>query len=252
MIELFDFSVALDIKLALMCAIVFVAGVIRGFLGFGSALLIVPALSVLYGPALAVVVGVLIEIPPSLGLLPVAIRQAERGTVTKMLLAFVVFVPVGTLLLKTVNPKLMKVVISIVVLVMVGIIALQERMVVLLSHFGTLFAGAISGVAQGMTGMAGPLFVTALLARGESAVQTRANIIALAGGLITISATSFILAGLVTRQAIIFSVLGTPAILLGVWVGSALFQRFSRWKLRGVILTFLALTALVTLSQTLL
>ena len=194
MVELFGFSVVLDIKLALMCTVVFVAGIIRGFLGFGSALLIVPALSVLYGPALAVVIGVLIEIPTSLGLLPVAIRQAERRTVTKMLLTFLVFVPVGTLLLKSVNPEWMKVVISLVVLVMVGIIALQERMVVLLSHFGTLFAGATSGVAQGMTGMAGPLFVTALLARGESAIQTRANIVALAGGLITISATSFILA----------------------------------------------------------
>ena len=252
MVELFGFSFALDIKLALMCTVVFVAGIIRGFLGFGSALLIVPALSVLYGPALAVVIGVLIEIPTSLGLLPVAIRQAERRTVTKMLLTFLVFVPVGTLLLKNVNPELMKIVISLVVLVMVAIIALQERMLVLLSNFGTLFSGATSGVAQGMTGMGGPRFVTALLARGESAIQTRANIVALAGGLIAISATSFILAGLVTHQAVFYTVLGTPAILLGVWVGSAFFQRLSRWNLRGVILAFLALTALVTLAQALL
>ena len=121
----------------------------------------------------------------------------------------------------------------------------------LLSHFGTLIAGAISGVAQGMTGMGGPLFVTALLARGESAIQTRANIIALAGGLIAVSATSFILAGLVTRQAVFYTVLGTPAILLGVWVGSVQFKRLSRWNLRGVILVFLALSALVTLTQAL-
>ncbi|MGB1109325.1 MAG: sulfite exporter TauE/SafE family protein [Gammaproteobacteria bacterium] len=252
MVELFGFSIALDTRLALMCLIVFVAGVIRGFLGFGSALLIVPALSVLYGPALAVVVGVLIEIPTSLGLLPVAIRQADRQTVTKMLLTFVVFVPVGTLLLKSVNPELMKVVISFVVLAMVGIIALQRRMVVLLSNFGTLFAGATSGIAQGMTGMAGPLFVTALLARGESTTQTRANIVALAAGLIAVSATSFILTGLVTYQAVFYTVLGTPVILLGVWAGSALFQRLSRRNLRGVILAFLALVAVATLAQTLL
>ena len=251
MIELFGFSVALDLKLYLMCGVVFVAGVIRGFMGFGSALLVVPALSVLYGPTLAVVVGVLIEIPTTLGLLPVAIRQAERRTVTKMLLTFLVFVPVGTLLLKSVNPELMKAVISLVVLIMVAILAQQERMAALLSHAGTLFAGATSGVAQGMTGMGGPLFVTALLARGESAIQTRANIVALAGGLIAISATSFILAGLVTRQAVIYAVLGTPAILLGVWAGSTLFRHLSRWNLRGVVLAFLALIALATLAQAL-
>ncbi len=252
MIEIFGFSIALDTRLAVVCAVVFVAGVIRGFLGFGSALLIVPALSAVYGPSLAVVIGVLIEIPTSLGLLPTAVRQAERRTVTKMLLTFLVFVPVGTLLLKSVDPESTKIAISLVVLIMVGIIALQERMVALLSHFGVLFAGAISGVAQGMTGMAGPLFVTALLARGESAIQTRANIVALAGGLIIVSATSFVLAGLVTRQAVIFTALGTPAILLGVWVGSVLFRRLSHRNLRGVILTFLALTALTTLAQALL
>ena len=251
MIELFGFSVALDLELALMWAIVFLAGIIRGFLGFGSALLVVPALSVLYGPTLAVVVGVLIEIPTTLGLLPVAVRQVERRTVTKMLLTFLVCVPLGTLLLKSVNPELMKAVISLVVLMMVAILAQQERMAVLLSQAGTLFAGAMSGLAQGMTGMGGPLFVTALLARGESAIQTRGNIVALAGGLIAISATSFILAGLVTRQAVIYTVLGTPAILLGVWAGSTLFRHLSRWNLRGIVLAFLALVALVSLAQTL-
>jgi hypothetical protein len=127
MINLFGLSVALDMQLVILFAIVFVAGIIRGFLGFGSALLTVPALSMLYGPAQAVVIGVLIEIPTSLGLLPVAIRESERRTVWSMLLTFVVFVPVGALLLKAVDPELMKTVISFLVLAMVGIIALQDR-----------------------------------------------------------------------------------------------------------------------------
>ena len=57
MIELFGFSVALDIKLALMCGVVFVAGIIRGFLGFGSALLIVPAVLLAGALDLAAFVG---------------------------------------------------------------------------------------------------------------------------------------------------------------------------------------------------
>jgi uncharacterized membrane protein YfcA len=249
MINLFGLSVALDMQLVILFAIVFVAGIIRGFLGFGSALLTVPALSMLYGPAQAVVIGVLIEIPTSLGLLPVAIRESERRTVWSMLLTFVVFVPVGALLLKAVDPALMKTVISFLVLVMVGIIALQDRMVLFLSRFGTLFAGAVSGVAQGMTGMAGPLFVTALLARGESAILTRANIVASAGGLIAISVISFWAVGLITRETIIYTSLATPSILLGLWAGSVLFRRLSNWNLRGIILVFLAVTAVVTLFR---
>ena len=249
MIDLFGLSVALDMQLVILFAIVFVAGIIRGFLGFGSALLTVPALSMLYGPAQAVVIGVLIEIPTSLGLLPVAIRESEPRTVWSMLLTFVVFVPVGALLLKAVDPALMKTVISFLVLLMVGIIALQDRMVLFLSRFGILFAGAVSGVAQGMTGMAGPLFVTALLARGESAILTRANIVASAGGLIAISVISFWAFGLITTETIIYTSLATPSILLGVWAGSVLFRRLSHWNLRGIILVFLAVTAVVTLFR---
>jgi uncharacterized membrane protein YfcA len=248
-IDLLGVSVALDIQLAILFAIVFAAGIIRGFLGFGSALLTVPALSMLYGPAQAVVIGVLIEIPTSLGLIHVAIRESDRRTVWSMLLTFVVFVPVGALLLKAVDPEFMKVVISFFVLVMVGIIALQDRMVLFLTRFGTLFAGAVSGVAQGMTGMAGPIFVTALLARGESAVLTRANIVALAGGLIAISVISFWAVGLITTEAIIYTSLGTPSILLGVWTGSVLFRRLSHWNIRGIILVFIAVTALLTLLR---
>lgn len=249
MIDLFGFSVALDMRLVILFAIVFVAGIIRGFLGFGSALLTVPVLSTLYGPAQAVVIGVLIEIPTSIGLLHVAIRDSEGRTVLSMLLSFVVFVPVGALLLKAVDPELMKIVISLLVLVMVGIIALQDRMVLFLSRFGILIAGAVSGIAQGMTGMAGPIFVTALLARGENAILTRANIVALAGGLISISVISFWAVDLITRQTIIYTILATPSILLGVWAGSVLFRRLSHWNLRGIILIFLAVTAIVTLLQ---
>ena len=203
----------------------------------------------LYGPAQAVVIGVLIEIPTSLGLLHVAIRDSERRTVFSMLLTFIVFVPVGALLLKVVDPELMKTFISCLVLVMVAIIKLQDRLVLFLSRSGILFAGAVSGIAQGMTGMAGPIFVTAMLARGESAILTRANIVALAGGIIGISVISFWAAGLITRETIIYTILATPSILLGVWAGSALFRRLSYWDLRSVILAFLVVTAVVTLFQ---
>ena len=134
-------------QLVILIASVLLACIIRGFLGFGSELLTVPTLSILYRPTQAVVIAVMIEIPTSLSLLHVAIRESERRTVRSMLLTFVMFVPVGALLLKVVDPQLMKFVISFLVLAMVGIIALQDRMVLFISRFGTLFAGAVSGVA---------------------------------------------------------------------------------------------------------
>ena len=42
------FDVAIDARFFVLMGIVFVAGIIRGFTGFGSALLAVPALAVRY------------------------------------------------------------------------------------------------------------------------------------------------------------------------------------------------------------
>ncbi len=250
-ITILNATIDLDSKLLLLFVVVYIAGIIRGFTGFGSALLTVPALAVLYGPVEAVIIEVLIEIPVSLGLLPVVLRKAERKTVLPMLLMFIVFVPIGALFLKVVEPDVMKVLISILVLFFVAIIAMQDKLAVLLSRSGIIAAGIFSGFSQGMTGMAGPLFATALLARGEDASLTRANIAALAGGVIAVSVISFFLVGLISLQAVVYAALSTPAILLGVWTGAILFNRFSHLNLRGIILAFLAVTAIVTLFQAL-
>jgi uncharacterized membrane protein YfcA len=234
-----------------LMVIVFVAGIIRGFTGFGSALLAVPALAVLFGPAQAIVIEVLIEIPVMLSLIPTAIRDAQRKTVLPILAMFVIFVPFGALLLNLINPEVVKIVISLFVLVAVGLMWQQRRLSGMFSPKATFLVGAISGTAQGLTGMAGPIFVTALVARGESATRTRANIATLAGGIIIVSAISFWAFGMMTKEIVTYAVLASPAILLGMWTGSVLFRRFSHQNLRGIILGFLALTALVTLYQSL-
>lgn len=230
-----------------MIVIVFFAGIIRGFTGFGSALLAVPALALIYGPVQAVVIEVLIEIPVVLGLLGVSFREAERKTVMPMLLMFVLFVPVGAFLLKITNPDYVKICISLFVLVAVAIMWQKTRFAHLFSSKANYLVGAISGTTQGLTGMAGPLFATALLARGESSEKTRANITALAAGIVLFSVISFAVLGLLTVELIFYALLACPSILLGVWFGAVIFRRFKGIQLREVILVFLAITAILTL-----
>ena len=250
MVTIAGFDVELDTSLYIMMVIVYLAGIIRGFTGFGSALLTVPALAVLYGPVQAVAIEILIEIPVSLGLLPLARHEAERKTVLPMLGMFVLFVPFGTFMLTLINPEMVKVIISLFVLFSVGIMSQQSRVASLFSPKANFLVGALSGTTQGLTGMAGPLFATALLARGEESSLTRANISTLAGGIIGLSVVSFWAFGLITAQTVFYAIVASPAILLGVWTGSILFRKFSHRSFRVVILCFLAFSALVTLYQT--
>ena len=245
--DTFDFDILKDTQIWIVLLVIFFAGIIRGYTGFGSALLAVPALAFLYGPVQAVVIEVLIEIPVCLGLLPNAVKHGHRRTVLPMLIMFALFVPVGALLLKVADPNIVKILISLFVLFAVILLWQQARFMRIISPKAGYVIGAISGTSQGLTGMAGPLFATALLARGEDNITTRANIAALATGIVFFSVVSFWAFGLLTAQIFAVAVLATPAMLLGVWLGALLFHRALSDKLREVILCFLAITALVTL-----
>lgn len=118
--QLFTFS------FAVMLIVVYFSGIIRGYTGFGSALLTVPALAILFGPVQAVAIEILIEIPVSIGLLPKAMKSFEKKTVLPILLTFVIFVPLGTFLLILIDPNIVKIVISLFVLFSVYLLSQQS------------------------------------------------------------------------------------------------------------------------------
>ena len=98
----------------LICLLSIVAGgFMRGFLGFGAALVIVPTLSFTLPPVVAIAILVTIEIPTILYLVPTSIRDCNLKTVIPMLIGIIVAVPLGTAVLVEVNPAKMKLVISL-------------------------------------------------------------------------------------------------------------------------------------------
>jgi uncharacterized membrane protein YfcA len=244
-----DTPISIDGPLLLVWVAVFLAGIFRGFAGFGSALIIVPALAYIYGPLQAIVIEVLIEIPVSLALVLGSYKRAERAAVLPMLLMFLIFVPLGAYLARSIDPTPMRIAISALVLIMLVVIAQQKRLAAFITPTGTYLAGAFAGLTQGMAAIAGPVFATAILARGAPADQTRANNVCLAGGLIFLSAASFWAVGIMTRATVAYAILAMPALILGVWVGARLFERLSNWNLRPFMLGFVVITALATLIQ---
>ena len=237
--------------LLLLGLFLFLAGILRGFNGFGSSLLSVPALSFVIDPAQAVAIATLTEIPVVLLLLPSVIRHANAATTMPMVLAFVIFVPIGALALTSIDPTPMKIALCLFVLFMLGILAKQDHIATFFNRKTLVATGAFAGFSQGLTAIASPIFATAIIARGEDIQTTRANIIALAAALIALSLISFGSLGLLTSQAIIAAVLVLIPLSLGVFCGQNLFKRASHFNLRPLFMSLVALTALSTLSQAL-
>ncbi len=247
MIEIFGVEIALDLRLAVLFAAVCVGGVVRGFTGFGSALIIIPALTLVFGPLQAVVMHSIMEVPVILSLAPTAVQHADRRIVVPMILILLVTTPIGAVVLSTFNVDLLKILISLAVLGMVGLLAVQRQLFVLLGPRGTIFGAGLGGLIQGATGVGGPPIVTTLLARGDLPDVSRANVIAVMSSVIVVSLISFGAFGLISREILVIGALAAPVCLLATLAGMYAFQVFGGEHHRRITLVVLALTALETL-----
>jgi uncharacterized membrane protein YfcA len=153
-----------------------VAGMVRGFSGFGAAMMMTPVFSALYGPAVGVSLCLLLEIAVALPLLPRAVQFVDWRRIGLLLLAAIVGTPLGNLVLTRVAPEPMRWIISAIVLAAVALLAIGWRFGGRPHAVATVTAGAMSGFLNGLSGMAGPPIIFYYLAGKESVERVRANL----------------------------------------------------------------------------
>ncbi len=224
------------------------AGFIRGFSGFGSAMIIIPVLSLVFGTHAAATVAIVTETLASAGLIPGAIRKAEWRSVAPMAMAGIIMVPVGAYALAQVEPILISRVVSIIVMI-VAVLMLagwQFASKPMLSKI--LGAGAISGALTGIGGMGGPPVVLYFLSRNTDQVDVgRANCIAHLSLVQVIALGIYVYGGLMTGESLRLSLWLTLPFCLGVFLGSYGFKGVDSTFYRNVVLSFLLIVGLTTL-----
>ena len=152
---------------------IMVGGFLRGFLGFGAALLIVPVLSIILTPVQVIVILMLIELPNVIYLMPSGLRKFDFKSISVMILGMLIAVPVGAYALVSFDPKMMKLVISVIVLALVALLASGWKFKGQVSRRVMLATGIVGGLIHGSADMGGPPFVTVLLSRGDDAQRTQ-------------------------------------------------------------------------------
>ncbi|MFM9939413.1 MAG: sulfite exporter TauE/SafE family protein [Hyphomicrobiaceae bacterium] len=236
-----------DAWLALVAAAVLLAGFLRGFVGFGAALISVPVLSLILGPHAAIAVSNVMGLPAVVQLLPEAIRRAERPVVLPICLAIFLATPIGTWLLVIADPGVMKIAISGVVLVMVAILASGWRLKGEVGMAKLLTAGLVGGLVQGAAGVGGPPVVAVALSRPGPAVQQRANVLALMTAISLSSIVPLLYYGLFTRQTVIIGLILVPLYSGATALGSRYFALGGQAHYRRAALATLAVIAVATL-----
>ncbi len=199
------------------------AGLMRGYAGFGTAVLLAPVYSLLWGPRAGVPVMLLLELFVSIQLLPRALRDADTRVMLPIGGAACLATPLGAFILLTADGDLLRRFIGGFVLVF-GMLLMSGWRYHGARPFGLNVAvGTAAGLLKGATGMSGPPVILYLLAGPEAAKRHRANLILFFGVISLVSVVGPFVGGLVTAAVLWKLVVMLPVLLGGVWAGARLF-----------------------------
>ena len=157
-------------------AVAALAGVTRGFSGFGGAMVYMPLIAAIYDPRIAAVTILLVDFVSAT---PFAIPEVRRCTwreVGPLSVAMAAGLPIGVWLLIVLDPIVLRWFIAVMVLSLVPVLASGWR------YHGaprlpmTIGVGLFSGVTAGAVLIAGPPVILYWLGGGNSAKIVRANL----------------------------------------------------------------------------
>lgn len=235
------------LQFALTAGAVFFAGFLRGFVGFGAALVIVMVLSIAFGPAVAVPVANLSGLPATLQLLPTAVRDSERRFVVSFGLGTFIGAPIGAWILIAIDPSLMRMVISAFVLVLVLMIYRGWQFTRHTGPVALASAGAAAGLVQGSAGVSGPMAVVVSLSRPGTAFLQRANVIGTVTALNFCGLLPFWYHGLFTLEVVMISLMIIPLYSGAIWLGARFFVEGGHRHFRNAALISLAAIGVITM-----
>ena len=224
-----------------------IAGYVRGFVGFGSSLIIVMVLSVVVGPPAAVGIAGLSGVAIVVQLLPNAVRYAERPFVVPFGLSTFLAAPIGTWVLVIADPAAMRILISLFVLMMVAMLYRDWRPRRADAPGFLLSAGFVAGAVQGASGVGGPPAVAIALAREGTAQTQRANVIGATSALTLCGLPALWYNGVLTREVVVISLVSIPFYMVGTWLGAVFFNQYGNRHFRNAALLSLAIVGVLTL-----
>jgi len=250
MSELFALIDMDSMQLALLCFVVFIAAVIRGFSGFGFGAVVMTAGSLFMRPLDLVPISLILEIAATAHMLPSIWRRIDWRAVGWITAGSIVTVPFAQLLLASLPVMTTRLVTCIGVLVatlllMVGYTFVTQK------HKTVYFSvGLISGAMNGIAAIGGIVCTLVMLSMSASPAVVRAttSMYLMAGDIGAIGLGYAADTGVFTTTAWWRVLALLPALFAGVWLGSRQFANTSpeSWRRIAIrLVLFLAITGIV-------
>lgn len=236
-----------DKRFVVAAAITFSSGVMRGFSGFGSALIYIPLISAIYDPKVAVATLLLIDFVIGIPFAVQAIPQCNWREIAPISISAILAIPAGTMILLYFDPTLVRWLIASVVLFILLILFAGWHYRGRPTLPITIFVGLISGLLGGAFQMDGPPAVIYWLGGSNVASVVRANLmvfIVLSGAAICVT---YLLSGLLTSNAIALAILLGLPFIVSMKFGALLFDGTSEQVYRRVVYAAIAASVIIGL-----
>lgn len=228
-------------------AIVFVTGIIRGFSGFGSGMIIGPSVAALFSPITSLAMLTIIDTVPTLALVWGARRHVVWREVLPVVIGYAILVPLGVWTLTSGDPDILRWFISVSILVVVILLWSGWRYKGSRSVTASLAFGGLGGFMGAAAALPGPAVLIYWISETAKAAIIRANMIyyLLLTDLLVIA--GYLYGDVYTAKAIFLALLCIPGYLVGMLIGVRFFNASNEHTYRTVAFSIILVAAITSL-----
>lgn len=223
------------------------AGLVRGFAGFGSAMVYMPAASTVLSPVAAFTSMIVFDVIGPLPNVPGAVRDCNRREVVLLALGLVVGLPFGIAVLTRIPPEPFRWMVALFALGLLALLVSGWRYRAERSTAVTFGTGVVGGGLSGSTGMAGAPALLLYLAGREETGTIRANMILylLLGDVIALGLLAG--GGALNATDVALGLVLVPTYLAGNVIGGLLFREDAERLYRAIAYSVIVASALSAL-----
>lgn len=212
----------------LLFVIIFAAGLVRGFAGFALSAIVMASAASFIPPILLIPILWFQEMAASLLMARGGWQDADRPRTVLLVIGNWLGWPLGLWLTVSLPREASAQIALVIILILAGMQLLKVNIPALASRAGTLIAGFVAGIAGGVAHVGGMVVALYVLSQNDNARSMRATLVLylFIGSLGSLFYLIYF--GVMTSTAMLSALTLIPVTLLGVWLGTKLFN--PRWE----------------------
>lgn len=244
-------------SLAACLAIVAVAGVVRGFAGFGFSALSVAGMSLFVSPAQIIPAVFVLEVLASIGLLRGAWPDVDWKWLSWLAVGNALLIPVGIALLAVLPEQSLRLAIGALLAIAALLLRTGVKFEISPTVGGRLLTGLVSGLVNGLAAIGGIAVALLLSTSSMRPATLRATLILLfvftdvwaLGAAAVLKWASFSSRELVGGETLLWAGWLVLPMAAGIWIGQRMFAGVSDQAFRRFVLDLLLGLAVIVVAR---